>query len=140
LQHSPGYFTSMIKYSIFAMLSIGVNLIFQYFTFEFYTKEGSLYLAMIIGTFAGLLLKYILDKNFIFYHEVKSKKEDMLNFIIYSSMGVFTTIIFWGTELLFEYLFIHENAKYIGAIIGLVIGYIIKYFLDKRFVFVERKI
>jgi putative flippase GtrA len=66
---------------------------------------------------------------------VKDKKEDSQKFILYSIMGVFTTLIFWGFEIGFDYIFDSEIAKYIGAIIGLSIGYITKYFLDKKFVF-----
>jgi len=47
-------------------------------------------------------------------------------------MGVFTTFVFWGFEIVFDYLF---DKKYTGAIVGLLIGYIIKYNLDKKFVF-----
>jgi len=50
-------------------------------------------------------------------------------------MGVFTTAIFWSFELIFDSIFNHQYAKYLGALIGLTIGYIIKYNLDKRFVF-----
>jgi len=54
-------------------------------------------------------------------------------------MGVFTTVIFWGFEIGFNYIFTNPQAKYVGAIVGLSIGYIIKYFLDKKFVFTEKK-
>ena len=90
---------------------------------------------MFFGTLTGLIAKYILDKKYIFYYVVKDKKEDSQKFILYSIMGVFTTLIFWGFEIGFDYIFDSEIAKYIGAIIGLSIGYITKYFLDKKFVF-----
>ena len=70
---------------------------------------------------------------------VKDTKEDSQKFILFSIMGVFTTVIFWGFEIGFDYIFDSEIAKYIGAVIGLSIGYIIKYFLDKKFVFKEKK-
>jgi len=95
--------------------------------------------AMFIGTLAGLIVKYVLDKKFIFYHEIKDKKDDAKKFALYSLMGVFTTIIFWGTEIAFDYFYQEPNAKYIGAIIGLSIGYVIKYFLDKKFVFIDKE-
>ena len=68
------------------------------------------------------------------------KKDDAKNFVLYSLMGVFTTIIFWGTEIAFDALSQNPNSKYLGAIIGLSIGYIIKYFLDKKFVFIHKEI
>ena len=90
---------------------------------------------MFIGTLAGLLSKYILDKKFIFYHKPKGKVDDAKKFIRYTIMGIFTTVIFWGTEIGFDKYFEDENAKYAGAVLGLSVGYIIKYFLDKKFVF-----
>lgn len=128
-----------IKYTIFAVISTLFNLLFQYFSFLLYAGFGSLYIAMFIGTLAGLVVKYILDKKFIFYHVVENKKEDAKKFALYSLMGVFTTIIFWGTEILFDTLSQNPNAKYLGAIIGLSIGYIIKYFLDKKYVFIHKE-
>lgn len=61
--------------------------------------------------------------------------DDGKKFILYSSMGVVTTLIFWGTELGFEFIFATKFMRYIGGIIGLTIGYTVKYHLDKRFVF-----
>ena len=65
--------------------------------------------------------------------------DDAKKFIRYTIMGIFTTFIFWGTEIGFDLYFEEENAKYAGAIVGLSIGYIIKYFLDKKFVFTHKK-
>jgi putative flippase GtrA len=128
-----------VKYIIFAVISTLFNLLFQYLSFGIYSGWGSLYIAMFIGTLVGLIVKYVLDKKFIFYHEVKDKKDDAKKFALYSLMGVFTTIIFWGTEIAFDHLSQDPNAKYLGAVIGLSIGYIIKYFLDKKFVFIHKE-
>ena len=128
-----------IKYVLFALISTLFNLLFQYLSFLGYRGFAALYLAMFLGTLAGLVVKYVLDKKFIFYHEVKDKKDDAKKFALYSLMGVFTTIIFWGTEIAFDALSEDPNAKYLGAVIGLSIGYIIKYFLDKKFVFIYQK-
>jgi len=124
-----------IRYILFAIVSTLVNLLAQYGSFALYSGFLDLYVAMAVGTLAGLVVKYVLDKKFIFYHEVQSKKEDAQKFFLYSLMGVFTTLIFWGFEIAFDALFTGESAKYIGALIGLAIGYVVKYFLDKRFVF-----
>jgi putative flippase GtrA len=94
---------------------------------------------MFCGTLAGLIVKYVLDKKFIFYHQVTDKKDDAKKFALYSLMGVFTTIIFWGTEITFDALYQSSYAKYIGAVLGLSIGYVIKYFLDKKFVFIHKE-
>lgn len=122
-------------YALFALFSTAVNIAFQYLSFLVYSGYLSLYIAMFAGTVAGLVLKYILDKKYIFFHKPKSKKDDGKKFFLYSLMGVFTTFIFWGFEIGFDYMFDSQNAKYIGAVVGLSIGYVVKYFLDKKFVF-----
>ena len=50
-------------------------------------------------------------------------------------MGIMTTVIFWGFEILFDYIFHTKAWRYAGGVLGLTIGYSIKYYLDKRFVF-----
>ena len=125
----------VLKYSFFALIATIINLFTQFISLAIYSQDFSLYIAMFFGTITGLIAKYILDKKYIFYYVVKDKKEDSQKFILYSIMGVFTTVIFWGFEIGFDYIFDSEIAKYIGAIIGLSIGYITKYFLDKKFVF-----
>lgn len=124
-----------IRYISFAVLATIVNLLFQYMSLLAYKGRLDLYLAMFAGTLAGLILKYILDKKYIFFHTPKNKKDDGKKFILYSLMGIFTTVIFWGFEIMFDYLFASNIAKYIGAITGLSIGYVVKYFLDKKYVF-----
>lgn len=122
-------------YALFAFISTVVNIAFQYLSFLVYSGYLSLYVAMFAGTVAGLILKYILDKKYIFFHKPKSKKDDGKKFFLYSLMGIFTTFIFWGFEIGFDYIYESQNAKYIGAVVGLSIGYVVKYFLDKKFVF-----
>ena len=56
-------------------------------------------------------------------------------FILYTIMGLLTTAIFWGFELLFHVLFDSREMRYLGGCLGLAIGYLSKYHLDKRFVF-----
>ena len=126
--------TLSIIYVLFAILAMGINIGAQYISLIIYSGQYSLYLAMAWGTLSGLIVKYILDKKYIFQVRTKDIKEDTAKFILYSLMGVLTTIIFWGFELAFNSLSF-ESAKYYGAVIGLSIGYIIKYQLDKRFTF-----
>lgn len=121
------------RYAVFALLSMGVNIGTQRLILWIYRGRFAIYLAMACGTGLGLLTKYILDKRYIFYYV--SKKSDFTTFFLYISMGVVTTGVFWGTELVFNSLFTFPWAKYLGAGIGLTAGYILKYFLDKRFVF-----
>ncbi len=129
----------VIKYTFFALVSTLVNLLFQWLIFHLYDGFGTLYLAMAVGTLTGLVVKYILDKKWIFYHTPKDRKDDAKKFFLYSFMGVFTTPIFWGTEMAFYYLLSFHGSQYIGGAIGLTIGYVVKYFLDKTYVFVHKK-
>lgn len=123
------------KYTVFAVIATALNILIQYFSLAIYSHFYSLYIAMFFGTLAGLVVKYILDKKYIFNYVQKNKIDDSRKFFLYSLMGVVTTIIFWGFEFGFDYIFDSESAKYIGAVIGLTLGYIVKYFLDNKFVF-----
>jgi putative flippase GtrA len=126
-----------LKYGLFAVIAIAVNLGCQYAFLALSGGRGTFYLtiAMAFGTLAGLFCKFVLDKKFVFYYESQGKKDEAKKFALYSFMGIFTTIIFWGTELGFDYFFGTENAKYAGGLLGLVVGYLVKYYLDKRWVF-----
>jgi len=126
----------ILKYSLFTVIAMFSNIIVQYTVFNLFNEfQYSLYIAMASGTIVGLITKYVLDKKYIFYFKIKTLSEDFKKFLIYSILGVFTTIIFWATEISFNILIKTESSKYIGAIIGLSIGYYIKYHLDKKFVF-----
>jgi putative flippase GtrA len=128
-----------VKYTLFAVISTLFNLLLQYLSFLAYSGFVSLYVAMFFGTLAGLVAKYILDKKYIFYHTSTDKTDDARKFALYSFMGVFTTLIFWGTEITFNAIFENPYAKYVGAVTGLTVGYIIKYFLDKKYVFTHKQ-
>lgn len=126
-----------IKYVIFAVIATGVNIAGQDLSGRAYAGGFSLYVSMFVGTLAGLAVKYILDKKYIFYHTSKNLADDGRMFFIYTSMGIITTLLFWGTELGFEYAFHTKTMRYVGALLGLGVGYLVKYNLDKRFVFRE---
>ena len=93
---------------------------------------------MLVGTATGLLLKYYLDKKYIFLFTAKSIAHDTLTFALYTMMGAGTTLIFWGFEFVFEWMFQSKQMRYLGAVIGLGIGYCMKYRLDRHDVFLLR--
>lgn len=124
-----------IKYTLFAIISIFLNLFFQYISFKLYTGFGSFYIALLTGTLIGLISKYTLDKKYIFYHMTIDNKGGIKQFILYAFTGSLITAVFWITEIAFDRMFENEQSKYIGAFIGLTIGYITKYLLDKKYVF-----
>ena len=88
-----------------------------------------------MGTGFGLVVKYILDKKYIFQYKTKNFRHNRQIFFLYTSMGLLTTFIFWGFEFGFHYIFETKEMRYLGGILGLIIGYICKYYLDKRYVF-----
>ena len=128
-----------LKYALFALLATLVNLGAQKVSLALYDGAWSLYLAMFSGTLCGLVVKYLLDKRFIFRYATRSYADDLGRFTLYSLMGTLTTLVFWGTEILFDTLFDFEQAKFLGAGLGLAAGYTAKYRLDKRFVFRQHR-
>ncbi len=127
----------VVKYVLFACVAIVANLAAQYVVLHVYSGMFNLYAAIFLGTMVGLLVKYVLDKKYIFYYQTQTHQQNLKKFIVYSATGVVTTFIFWGCELLFNFLFSFSSAKFLGGFIGLAIGYTIKYHLDKKFVFTK---
>lgn len=126
----------VLRYSLFALIATLVNLLTQEISMQLYSDRYALYLSIAAGTLTGLYTKFLLDKRYIFAFETQGLGEHSKHFFLYSLMGVFTTAIFWGTELGFDYIFNDRGMRYLGGAIGLALGYWIKYQLDKRFVFV----
>ncbi len=124
-----------ILYTFFALIATAANIGSQDITSQFYTGEYQIFLALFVGTATGLIVKYILDKKFIFKHRVDNLAEDSRVFVLYTITGIVTTVIFWGFEFAFDYYYQSKSFRYLGGIIGLSIGYVIKYQLDKRYVF-----
>lgn len=127
-----------ILYVIFAIIATLTNLLAQEITVQVYSGIFQFSLSVMAGTVVGLIVKYLLDKKYIFNYRTESQSQDAHTFIIYASMGVITTLIFWSMEYAFDTWFETRFMRYAGAVIGLSIGYVTKYQLDKRFVFVER--
>ena len=130
--------TIAFKYSLLAVLATLINLSIQEGVVRTYDGSFAIYLAMALGTLAGLVSKYLLDKKTIFQFITTSHREDFIKFTLYGLTGVATTAIFWSFELGFDWLIGGKIARYIGAIIGLSIGYGVKYQLDKRYVFARQ--
>jgi len=125
----------VVKYTLFAIIATIGNILFQDTLNRLYHGQYDLYPSMILGTLVGLVVKYLLDKRYIFSFKRQSLLQDGQKFVFYSSMGVVTTAVFWGFEMAFDYAFRTIPMRYTGAVIGLSIGYWMKYQLDKRLVF-----
>jgi putative flippase GtrA len=127
-----------IRYIAFAVIATLLNILGQELVIRVLDNQWSwsLCLSIIAGTSIGLIVKYELDKRYIFIHfNSSSRKLEFMTFLLYSSTGVVTTLIFWSVELLFESIYESALMKYLGAVIGLTLGYVIKYSLDNRYVF-----
>ncbi len=128
------------KYAAFAVIATGVNLAVQRAVFHFGPPERALLCALLAGTAAGLVVKYILDKRWIFNDLSSGMRAHSRKFSLYTLMGVFTTLIFWGFETGFWMMWRTESMREAGAVIGLGVGYVIKYQLDRRFVFTDSRL
>lgn len=125
----------IIRYALFALIATVTNIGAQDIITRIYNGYLDILVSIIVGTALGFLVKYNLDKRFIFRFRADSVVHDMKTFILYSIMGLATTLIFWSFEFSFQLIFATKEMRYLGAVIGLAIGYLTKYHLDKRYVF-----
>lgn len=108
----------------------------------FFGKIGFPYwfiLALGLGTVAGFIFKFIVDKFIVFEEKLKGDTKNELEkttrqLILYFTFAIFTTMIFWGFEIFFK-IFLEGDWYLIGGLIGLIIGYTVKFLLDRTFVF-----
>jgi putative flippase GtrA len=130
-------FSIAVLYTLFAMFSIAINIGAQMVSVWAYKGPYHVELSILIGTAAGLPLRYVLEKRYIFAFQSQSMAHDGRLFVLYSFMGIFTTGIFWGVEYAFHLIFATDTMRYVGGVIGLSISFYVKYQLDKKFVFVN---
>lgn len=131
----PGSVVLALRYAAFAALATLANLAAQRLVFATIDGDLRLGLALIVGTGVGLVLKYVLDKKWIFYDPRRPVADETRTFTLYTLTGVGTTLIFWGSESLFWWLWHSQTMREVGAVLGLSVGYFVKYRLDRRFVF-----
>jgi putative flippase GtrA len=129
-----------VLYALFAAVATAVNLTSQSVTLNCAAALGfawgtTLVPALIVGTGARLIVKYVLDKRYIFKDRSRGVSAHAKQFSLYTIMSLVTTAIFWATELLFALFDRTDNTIYLGGGMGLAIGYTIKYYLDRRYVF-----
>lgn len=124
-----------LTYAIFALIATAANIGAQDLVTRGYSGAFDVLLSVVIGTGVGLVVKYMLDKRYIFRFRARNALHDGQTFVIYTLMGLATTVIFWGFEFGFHHLFETKEMRYLGGAVGLAIGYAAKYRLDKRYVF-----
>ena len=124
-----------VTYSILALIASLANFAAQDLTTTVYGGPFSIAISVVLGTGVGLVVKYILDKRYIFSFKARNAIHDGRTFALYTIMGLVTTVIFWGFEFGFQAVFATREMRYLGGALGLAIGYVAKYLLDKRYVF-----
>ncbi len=131
--------TLVFRYTAFAVLATLANLATQRLVLAWVGSGRGFVIAVLAGTLAGLVLKYLLDKRWIFADTSTGARTHGRKFTLYTVMGVLTTAIFWGTETAFWLIWQTDAMRETGAVLGLTIGYVIKYQLDRRFVFTDAR-
>ena len=127
--------TLIIRYILFSVAATCVNLAAQRLVLSWGKNDVFFVIAIGCGTLAGLFVKYYLDKKWIFKDNSNGLNEHSRKFVLYASMGIFTTLIFWTVETAFWNIWQTDRMREVGAIIGLSVGYFAKYHLDKHYVF-----
>lgn len=125
--------TIALRYLIFAVIATIANLGVQRLVLT--GGDGWFVWAVLAGTAVGLVVKYLLDKRWIFFDTSTGTAAHARKFTLYTVMGVLTTAIFWGMETAFWLIYSTDTMRELGAIIGLTIGYVVKYWLDRKYVF-----
>ena len=132
--------TLVLRYAFFAVLATLANLATQRGLLWFGDSGAVFGLALAAGTIVGLVLKYILDKRWIFGDMSVGVKAHSKRFSLYTAMGLVTTAIFWGMETAFWLVWQTDAMRELGAVLGLSVGYVVKYNLDRHFVFTDTEL
>jgi len=129
-----------LRYGAFAVIASAANLGVQRAVLALAPVEPApaYALALGCGTLAGLALKYILDKRWIFHDAIQPLRAEARKAGRYTLTGIGTTLIFWGSETAFWLVWRTDLMREAGAVLGLTVGYAVKYALDRRFVFPAR--
>lgn len=128
------------RYAFFAVLATLANLATQRGVLWLGDSSTLFALAVGAGTTIGLVVKYILDKRWIFGDLSVGIKAHSKRLPLYTIMGLITTPIFWGMETLFWLVWQTDAMRELGAVLGLGIGYLVKYNLDRRVVFTDKQL
>jgi putative flippase GtrA len=132
--------TLVFRYGTFAALATLINLAVQRLVLLTGHSAVHFSVAVAVGTVAGLAIKYLLDKRWIFYDMETGIRAHGQKFMLYTAMGLITTAIFWSAETAFWLIWQTRAMRELGAILGLSVGYVVKYNLDRRFVFADARL
>ena len=111
------------------------NIDAQEFVIRGYRGAFDVILSVVVGTGVGLVVKYILDKRYLFRFHARNAIHDGQTSALYTLLELATTVVSWGFEFDFHPLFKTKEMRYFGGVISLTIGYLTNYHLTERFVF-----
>lgn len=132
--------TLVFRYTVFAVIATLANLAMQRLVLAGGNTTWWFMAAVGAGTLIGLVVKYVLDKRWIFGDTSTGARAHGKKFGLYTAMGLITTAIFWGTETAFWLTWKTDLMREAGAVLGLAVGYVVKYNLDRRFVFTDSRL
>ena len=123
-------------YALFGAMATGCNLGVQALAhLAWAPAPGRPDLAYWCALACGTVVKYLLDKRWIFGDRSSGMAAHGRRFALYTLMGASTTVIFWGLQTSCFMIWRTQSMLMVGGALGLGIGYLVKYQLDKRFVF-----
>jgi hypothetical protein len=82
-----------LTYALLAMIATATNIGAQDLTVRLYSGTYAVLLSVAVGTGVGLIVKYVLDKRYIFRFRAKNVAHDSRTFVLYTLMGLATTVI-----------------------------------------------
>ena len=77
-----------------ALIATAANIGAQDLSIRLYTDAHAVLLSVAAGTGVGLIVKYVLDKRYIFRFRARNAVHDSCTFVLYTVMGLATTVIF----------------------------------------------
>ncbi len=126
----------VVRYCLFAVVATLANLATQEVAIRV-APVAPLTVSILAGTVAGFVLKYALDKKWVFNDAYADHRGELRKVTLYGAFSVLTTLVFWLFEVTFWMIWKTDTAKYTGAVLGLALGYGAKFVLDRTFVFKE---
>ena len=82
-----------LRYLVFAVVAGAANLLTQAVVFTFSTIEP-LAISIVAGTIVGFFLKYVLDKNWIFFDAYVGARREARKIFLYGAFSVLMTLLF----------------------------------------------
>ena len=82
-----------INYAIFALIATAANIGAQDLVIRTYSGDFDILASVIVGTGVGLVVKYILDKRYIFRFRARNVAHDTQTFALYTVMGLATSML-----------------------------------------------